>query len=326
MPLTAIATNPTILAFMYETTKVEDPDLKQRLGFLFRMPFHNVSLVINNTKEMDSGQYMCTVNVPDDSTVNGRNIGLVNLTVLDTKKGMLTLTNLTIDMSGLYLCNASSIAGHSNCTLSLEVHPPFNTAVVAGAVVGTLIGLGLIIFFALQMFIYRKKKKEAQEDIANEIKEDAVAPKTLSWVKNSCTDGLSKNGTLSSMNTTRDQKPYSIRAPSDTASITTAAGSMVGFKAPFSDPRNGTLTPTPSLSSQSLPLYFPPVINGVQCHHASVPIHRNNLHWTNRAQPQAPQQQEPPVPTAQGLTASTLNRMGAVPVMVPAQSQAGSLV
>ncbi|KAG8141450.1 hypothetical protein E2320_007072, partial [Naja naja] len=340
-----------ILAFMYETTKVEDPDLKQRLGFLFRVPFHNVSLVINNTREMDSGQYMCTVNVPDDSTVNGRNIGLVNLTVLvppsppkcqirgsaqvggnvtmscksafgkpvpvyhwqrtepstqfffaptqDTKKGMLTLTNLTVDMSGLYLCNASSIAGHSNCTLNLEVHP----------------------------HVYLpKEKKEAQEDIANEIKEDAVAPKTLSWVKNSCTDGLSKNGTLSSMNTTRDQKPYPIRAPSDTASITTAAGSMVGFKAPFSDPRNGTLTPTPSLSSQSLPLYFPPVINGVQCHHASVPIHRNNLHRTNRAQPQAPQQQEPPVPTAQGLTASTLNRMGAVPVMVPAQSQAGSLV
>uniref|UniRef100_A0A8C6X8Z9 Endothelial cell adhesion molecule n=1 Tax=Naja naja TaxID=35670 RepID=A0A8C6X8Z9_NAJNA len=201
-----------ILAFMYETTKVEDPDLKQRLGFLFRVPFHNVSLVINNTREMDSGQYMCTVNVPDDSTVNGRNIGLVNLTVLvppsppkcqirgsaqvggnvtmscksafgkpvpvyhwqrtepstqfffaptqDTKKGMLTLTNLTVDMSGLYLCNASSIAGHSNCTLNLEVHPPFNTAVVAGAVVGTLIGLGLIIFFALQMFIYRKKRRK----------------------------------------------------------------------------------------------------------------------------------------------------------------------
>ncbi|XP_058050170.1 endothelial cell-selective adhesion molecule isoform X1 [Ahaetulla prasina] len=367
-----------ILAFMYETTKVEDPDLKQRLGFLFRMPFHNVSLVINNTKEMDSGQYMCTVNVPDDSTVNGRNIGLVNLTVLvppsppkcqiqgsaevggnitmscksafgkpvpvyrwqrtepsyqfffapaqDTKKGILTLTNLTVEMSGVYLCNASSIAGHSNCTLNLEVHPPSNTAVVAGAVVGTLIGLGLIIFFTLQLFIYRKKKKEAQEDIANEIKEDAVAPKTLSWVKNSCSDGLSKNGTLSSMNTTRDHKSYPIRPPSDTASITTAAGSMVGFKAPFTDPRNGTLTPTPSLSSQSLPLYFPPVINGVQCHHANVPIHRNNLHRTNRAQPQAPQQQEPPVPTAQGLTASTLNRMGAVPVMVPAQSQAGSLV
>ncbi|XP_013919875.1 PREDICTED: endothelial cell-selective adhesion molecule-like [Thamnophis sirtalis] len=202
----------------------------------------------------------------------------------------------------------------------------FNTAVVAGAVVGTLIGLGLIVFFTLQMFIYRKKKKETQEEIANEIKEDAVAPKTLSWVKNSCTDGLSKNGTLSSINTSRDHKPYAIRAPSDTASITTAAGSMVGFKAPFTDPRNGTLTPTPSLSSQSLPLYFPPVINGVQCHHANVPIHRNNLHRTNRAQPQAPQPQEPPAPTAQGLTASTLNRMGAVPVMVPAQSQAGSLV
>ncbi|XP_063167183.1 endothelial cell-selective adhesion molecule [Candoia aspera] len=367
-----------ILAFMYQTTKVEDPDLKQRLGFLFPMPFHNVSIVINNTKEIDSGQYMCTVNIPDDSSVNGRNIGLVNLTVLvppsppkcqirgsalvggnvtmscksafgkpvpdyhwqrtepssqfffapaqDTEKGMLMLTNLTIEMSGVYFCNASSSAGHSNCTLTLEVHPPFNTAVVAGAVVGTLLGLGLIIFFTLQMFVYQKKKKEAQEEVANEIKEDAVAPKTLSWVKNSGTDGVFKNGTLSSMNTTQDQKPYQVHPASDTASITTAAGSMVGFKPPFTDPRNGTLTPTPSLSSQSLPLYFPPVVNGVQCHHANVPIHRNTLHRTNRAQPQAPQQQESPIPTSQGLTASTLNRMGAVPVMVPAQSQAGSLV
>uniref|UniRef100_A0A8D2IPV0 Endothelial cell adhesion molecule n=1 Tax=Varanus komodoensis TaxID=61221 RepID=A0A8D2IPV0_VARKO len=363
-----------IMAYMSGTTQVSDQNLKGRLGFLYSMPSHNVSLAINNTKETDAGQYMCTVNIPDDSM--GRNIGLVNLTVhvppsppkcqvqgsplvggnitmtcrsalgkpspmyhwqrtgpssefffppaQDFVKGTLRLTNLTTGMSGTYFCNATSKAGYSNCTITLEVNPPFNAAVVAGAVVGTLIGIGLVILFALQMLVYRKKKKDSQEEMANEIKEDAVAPKTLSWAKGPASDAVSKNGTLSSMNTTQDHKLYLAKPASDTASITTATGSTVGFKPPFNNPRSGTLTPTPSLSSQSLPLYFPPVVNGVYCHHANVPAHRNTLHRTNGAQPQAPRQPDPPAP--QGLTSSTLARMGAVPVMVPAQSQAGSLV
>lgn len=45
-----------------------------------------------------------------------------------------------------------------------------SAAVVAGAVVGSIIGLGLIVLFALHAFVYRKKKKDKQEEIANEIK------------------------------------------------------------------------------------------------------------------------------------------------------------
>ncbi|XP_033028403.1 endothelial cell-selective adhesion molecule [Lacerta agilis] len=252
--------------------------------------------------------------------------GLVSVVIFaDRKRGILRLNNLTAGMSGTYFCNASSDAGSSSCTIALEVYPPINGAMVAGAVIGALIGLGLIILFPLQMLFYRRKKKEAQEEMANEIKEDAVAPKTLSWAKSPGSDIVSKNGTLSSMNTTRDHKLYPSKPPSDTASITTATGSTVGYKPPFSNHRSGTHTPTPSLSSQSLPLYFPPMANGVHCHHANVPIHRNTLHRTNGAQPQAPRLHEPAAPT-QGLTSSTLSRMGAVPVMVPAQSQAGSLV
>uniref|UniRef100_A0ABM5EP72 Endothelial cell-selective adhesion molecule n=1 Tax=Pogona vitticeps TaxID=103695 RepID=A0ABM5EP72_9SAUR len=365
-----------IVVYMSGTTRVEDSDLKRRLDFLYHMPSHNVSLAINNTKETDSGQYMCTVNVAGESTKLGKNTGLVNLTVLvppsppkcqingsphvgdnitltcgsvvgkpapkywwqktspnpqvfhaplqDEDKGILKLPNLTTEMSGLYVCKAFSSAGYSNCTITLAVNRPINAAVVAGAVAGTLIGLCLIVLFPLQMLAYRRRKKEAQEEMANEIKEDAVAPKTLSWAKSPGSDAVSKNGTLSSMNTTRDHKFYASKPASDTASITTATGSTVGFKPPFNNPRSGTLTPTPSLSSQSLPLYFPPMANGVHCHHANMPSHRNTLQRTNRAQPQAPRQQESAAP--QGLTSSTLNRMGAVPVMVPAQSQAGSLV
>uniref|UniRef100_A0A8D0G1A7 Endothelial cell adhesion molecule n=1 Tax=Sphenodon punctatus TaxID=8508 RepID=A0A8D0G1A7_SPHPU len=364
-----------ILTYIDGTTKVEETDLKHRAGFLHSMPFFNISIAINNTQEMDSGQYMCTVNIVDDDTVNGKNIGLINLTVLvppsspmcrihgnpyvggnvtmsckssfgkpgpmynwqrtsprsqffyppaeDNARGTLMLTNLTADMSGMYVCTALNNAGKSVCNVTLEVNSSLSAAVVAGAVVGSLIGIGLIILFALQICVYRKKKKDAQEEMANEIKEDAVAPKTLSWAKGSGSDIVSKNGTLSSINTTRDHKLYPSKPASDTASITTATGgSTMGYKPPYSNPRSGTLTPTPSLSSQSLPLYFPPVMNGNH-YHSTVPSNRNTLHRTNGAQPQAPRQ-EPPAP--QGLTTSTLTRMGAVPVMVPAQSQAGSLV
>ncbi|KAH0623229.1 hypothetical protein JD844_031306 [Phrynosoma platyrhinos] len=105
---------------MSGTAKVEDLDLRQRLNFLYSMPSYNVSLAINDTKETDSGQYMCTVNVAGDTTKMGKNTGLVNLTVLDHVKGILTLKNLTTDMSGTYICNASSSAGYSNCTITLE--------------------------------------------------------------------------------------------------------------------------------------------------------------------------------------------------------------
>ncbi|CAM5171619.1 unnamed protein product [Eretmochelys imbricata] len=363
-----------ILTYMDGTVKVQETYLKNRTGFVHPMPFFNISIAINNTQEMDSGEYMCTVNILDEDAINGKNIGLINLTVLvppspptcqiqgkpylggnvtmscrssfskpspkyswqrtapntqvffapaqDLTRGTLMLTNLSKEMSGMYVCTAANVAGSSKCNVTLEVNSPVSAAVIAGAVVGSLIGVGLIILFVLQMFVYRKKKKDPQEEMANEIKEDAVAPKTPSWAKSSGSDIVSKNGTLSSVHTTRDHKLYPSKPASDTASITTAAGSTVGYKPPCSHPRSRTLTPTPSLSSQSLPLYFPPGMNGSH-YPSTVPSNRNTLHRTNGAQPQVPRQ-EPTVP--QGLTTSTLTRMGAVPVMVPAQSQAGSLV
>lgn len=62
--------------------KVEETDLKPRVGFLHPIFTHNISVFINATREQDSGQYMCTVNVVDDSIKLHKNIGLINLTVL----------------------------------------------------------------------------------------------------------------------------------------------------------------------------------------------------------------------------------------------------
>ncbi|KAM6370448.1 endothelial cell-selective adhesion molecule-like isoform 2-T2 [Pluvialis apricaria] len=276
-----------ILTYLDGVVKVEETELKPRVGFLYPVLTHNISVFINATRERDSGQYMCTVNVVDDATSTGKNVGVINLTVLDPARGTLKLTNLTLDMSGLYICVAENRAGSAECSIVLEVHSTSTKAVIAGAVLGSLGALATVIFFARRVVGYRRKKRDGQEEAANEIKEDAVAPKTPSWARSPASDTISKTSTLSSIAGTRE-KPYRSKPPSDTASILTATGSYRG-----PPPRGGGRTPN---------LSPPPAINGT------------------------PQRRQDPAAPPGSLPASSLARAGAVPVMVPAQSRAGSLV
>lgn len=190
---------------------------------------------------------------------------------LDAVRGSLKLTNLSIAMSGVYVCKAQNRVGFAKCNVTLDVMTGSKAAVVAGAVVGTFVGLVLIAGLVL---LYQRRSKTLEE-LANDIKEDAIAPRTLPWTKGS--DTISKNGTLSSVTSARALRPPKA-AP----------------------PRPGTFTPTPSVSSQAL------------------------------SSPRLPRVDEPPPQavslTPGGVSSSALSRMGAVPVMVPAQSQAGSLV
>ncbi|XP_010579775.1 PREDICTED: endothelial cell-selective adhesion molecule [Haliaeetus leucocephalus] len=327
-----------ILTYLDGMVKVEETDLKPRVGFLYPVLTHNISVFINATREHDSGQYMCTVNVVDDDSGTGKNIGVINLTVLvppaspacqlhgnptvganvtlsctsekgkpspayqwertaptlqvffppaqDRARGTLKLTNLSLEMSGLYVCVAENRAGSAKCSIVLEVHSSDTKAVIAGAVLGSLGALATVIFFARRVVSYQRKKRDSQEEAANEIKEDAVAPKTPSWARSPASDTISKTSTLSSIAGTRE-KPYGAKPPSDTASILTATGSYRG-----PPPRGGGRNPKLS----------PPAVNGV------------------------PQRRQDPAPPPGSLPPSSLARAGAVPVMVPAQSRAGSLV
>ncbi|XP_042656613.1 endothelial cell-selective adhesion molecule-like [Tyto alba] len=325
-----------ILTYLDGVVKVEETELKPRVGFLYPVLSHNISVFINATQERDSGQYMCTVNVVDDATSTGKNVGVINLTVLvppaapachlhghpavganvtlscasekgkpspayrwqrtaptlqvffppaqDQARGTLKLTNLSLDMSGVYVCVAENRAGSAECSIALEVHSASTKAVIAGAVLGSLGALAIVVFFAHQVIGYRRKKRDSQEETANEIKEDAVAPKTPTWARSPASDTISKTSTLSSITGTRE-KPYGAKPPSDTVSILTGS-----YRGP--PPRGGGRTPTLS----------PPAVNG------------------------APQRRHDPVAPPGPLPPSSLARTGAVPVMVPAQSRAGSLV
>lgn len=71
-----------ILSYLGGVVKVEETDLKPRMGFLYSIHSRNISVFINATREQDSGQYMCSVNVVDDTIRLDKNIGVINLTVL----------------------------------------------------------------------------------------------------------------------------------------------------------------------------------------------------------------------------------------------------
>ncbi|XP_073440979.1 LOW QUALITY PROTEIN: endothelial cell-selective adhesion molecule [Dendrobates tinctorius] len=240
--------------------------------------------------------------------------------VHDAVKGTLTLTNLTADNTGMYVCTSRNTAGVSECSITMEVKSISRTAIIVGAVVGSIVGLCcLAILVTVLIYLYRRGKRSVQEETENDIKEDAPAPKTLPWPKGNDSSLAYKNGTLSSMGSHHGHKPYPPKSPSDTTSINTATGSNIGYRPPYVNGR--VTTPTPSMSSQSLPSYMAPT-NG-NYYSTAVPTNRGTLQKTNGVEPQPPRK-EMNIPS--GVTPSNLVRMGAVPVMVPAQSQAGSLV
>uniref|UniRef100_A0A3P9LYH5 Endothelial cell adhesion molecule b n=1 Tax=Oryzias latipes TaxID=8090 RepID=A0A3P9LYH5_ORYLA len=242
---------------------------------------------------------------------------------MDERHGTLRLSNLTKSMSGKYICRASNTAGSDSCSINLEVITSSNAGVIAAATLGSVVGLVAMVL----LFIFLlKRRQDSEEEMSNEIKEDAQAPKRVSWAKsNTGSDNVSKNGTLSSIATSphsRDpnppnfQYPYSPMSASDTGSVINAYQLRPGEPNTLQGLPGYNVGGTPTRKHKR-----PPTANGgppqvLRSPAVSVPKR------TEGAQPQVP----PPLCVSPQISSSTLTRMGAVAVMVPAQSQAGSLV
>ncbi|KAM9348161.1 endothelial cell adhesion molecule a [Symphorus nematophorus] len=266
--------------------------------------------------------------------------------MLNEKMGTLKLNNLSSNMSGKYVCTASNSAGSETCFINLEIVSSTNVGMIVGAVVGSVIAF---IFLLLLCFIFViKRRRDNEDDMANDIKEDAQAPKRVSWAKSGMgSDIISKNGTLSSIASSPHHKELSLhhnnhhhlqqypqRPPSDTASIITATGSTAGYRP--SSRHQGASTPTHySYNNNTTLPRGQPVSSDGSTNESSLPRPER---YTQLPQAQAlpqtysqPQLQPkaapspPPLPTSM-VTASNIARMGGVPIMVPAQNQAGSLV
>ncbi|XP_036301762.1 immunoglobulin superfamily member 11 isoform X2 [Pipistrellus kuhlii] len=318
------------------------PQFHGRVGFAGTMPATNVSIFINNTQLSDTGTYQCLVNnLPDRG---GRNIGVTGLTVLvppsaphcqiqgsqdigsdvillcsseegiprptylwekldntfklpptatqDQVQGTVTIRNISTLSSGLYQCVASNAIGTSTCLLDLQV--------------------------ISRAFFYwrRKNKEEEEEDIPNEIREDDLPPKCSSAKAFHTEMSSSENNTLTSSNT------YNSRYWSNNPK---AHRNTQSFNH-FSDLRQSF-----SLHSGNANI---PAICANGTHLVPAP-HRTLIVTTNRgSSPQVmprsngsvSRKPRPQHTHAHTVSQATLERIGAIPVMVPAQSRAGSLV
>ncbi|XP_039333566.2 immunoglobulin superfamily member 11 isoform X4 [Saimiri boliviensis] len=293
------------------------PRFHGRVGFTGTMPATNVSIFINNTQLSDTGTYQCLVNnLPDRG---GRNIGVTGLTVLDQVQGTVTIRNISALSSGLYQCVASNAIGTSTCLLDLQVisPQPRNIGLIAGAI-GT--GAVIIIFciaLILGAFFYwrSKNKEEEEEEIPNEIREDDLPPKSSS-AKAFHTEISSSNNTLTSSNT------YNSRYWSNNPKVHRNAESFNHFS---------DLGHSFSLHSgnANIPSIYANGSHLVPGQHKTLVVTANrgsSPQVMPRSNGSVSRKPRSPHTHSYTISHATLERIGAVPVMVPAQSRAGSLV
>ncbi|KAM8834479.1 endothelial cell adhesion molecule a [Synchiropus picturatus] len=266
--------------------------------------------------------------------------------MLNDKTGALKLSNLSSNMSGKYVCTASNAAGSESCMINLEIISATNVGVIVGATVGSVAGFIFLLLICLVFFL--RRRRDGEDDMANEIKEDAQAPKRVSWAKSGMgSDIISKNGTLSSIassphhrepslqhNNHQHLQQYPQRPPSDTASIITATGSTAGAYRPSrhhgaSSPTHYNYNNNPTLPRGQV-LTSNPSSNGDSLtrpeRHTQLPQAQVLPQIYGQPQLQLQVAPSPPPLPASTVTASNIARMGGVPIMVPAQNQAGSLV
>ncbi|XP_060054302.1 immunoglobulin superfamily member 11 isoform X1 [Erinaceus europaeus] len=238
----------------------------------------------------------------------------------DQVQGTVTIRNLSALSSGLYQCVASNAIGTSTCLLDLQVisPQPRNIGLIAGAIGTGAVIIILCIALILGAFFYwrSKNKEEEEEEIPNEIREDDLPPKCSSAKALHTEISSSENNTLTSSNT------FNSRYWNNSTKVHRNTESFNHF----SDLRQSF---TLQSGSATVPSIY---ANG---NHLAPAPHRTLVVTTNRGStPQVvsrsngsvSRKPRPPQTHTYTVSQATLERIGAVPVMVPAQSRAGSLV
>nr|XP_010969241.2 immunoglobulin superfamily member 11 isoform X2 [Camelus bactrianus] len=238
----------------------------------------------------------------------------------DQVQGTVTIRNISALSSGLYQCVASNAIGTSTCLLDLQVisPQPRSIGLIAGAI-GT--GAVIIIFciaLILGAFFYwrSKNKEEEEEEIPNEIREDDLPPKCSSSAKAFHAEiSSSENNTLTSSNTYNSRYwSNNPKAHRHTESFNHFSDSRQSFSL-----HSGQANIPSIYANGSHLVPAPHKTLVVTANRGSSPpvMARSNGSVSRKPRPQT---------TLSYISQATLERIGAVPVMVPAQSRAGSLV
>ncbi|KAM6970680.1 CXADR-like membrane protein [Aplochiton taeniatus] len=222
----------------------------------------------------------------------GKYIGkLPPLALIDLKNPeIVTLRNLTKDSAGVYKCTASNDVGEESCVVEVKMHYVRGIGVVAGAVVGVSFGVLIILLIIWLVFRKKEKKKYEEEETPNEIREDAEAPKAKLVKPNSLSSsrsGSSRSGTSSTQSMVHNSVPR-----------------------PGSRPR---LPAVAALKENSLPPAYTQVV-------PKTPEPRTPATSTSNSTSNSTSTTKTSPPSK--LSPGNLARMGATPVMIPAQTKA----
>ncbi|XP_044522700.1 immunoglobulin superfamily member 11 isoform X4 [Gracilinanus agilis] len=306
---------------LYQAGQMSDgaPRFHGRVGFTGTMPATNVSIFINNTQLMDTGTYQCLVNNRPDT--GGRNIGVTGLTVLVPPSVPLCRIQGSKDIGSDVILICSSEEGIPRPTYlweKLDNIPRLPPSATQDQIHGTVTLRNISSVSSGAFFYWRSRnKEEEEEEIPNEIREDDLPPKCTSSAKAYHAEvSSSENNTLTSSNT------YNSRYWNNNPKV---HHTMESYGRP------GDLHQSFSLHSGSanIPSIY---ANGS---HLVPPSVKTLVVTANKApSPQATSRSNGSIsrkPRSQhthsyAVSQTTLERIGAVPVMVPAQSRAGSLV
>ncbi|KAF6384850.1 immunoglobulin superfamily member 11 [Rhinolophus ferrumequinum] len=323
------------------------PRFHGRVGFIGTMPATNVSIFINNTQLSDTGTYQCLVNnLPDRG---GRNIGVTGLTVLVPPSAPHCQIQGSQDIGSDVILLCSSEEGIPRPTYlwekldnTLKLPPtatqdqvqgtvtirnisalssaqPRSIGLIAGAIgTGAVIVIFCIALILGAFFYWRSKnKEEEEEEIPNEIREDDLPPKCSSSAKAFHTEiSSSENNTLTSSNT------YNSRYWNNNPKVHRNTESFNHF---------GDLRQSFSLHSgnANIPSIYTNGSHLVPAPHKTLVVTANrgsSPPVMSRSNGSVSRKPRPQNTHSYTISQATLERIGAIPVMVPAQSRAGSLV
>ncbi|KAJ6633446.1 hypothetical protein lerEdw1_014504, partial [Lerista edwardsae] len=238
----------------------------------------------------------------------------------DQVQGTVVLRNISTVSSGRYQCVASNVIGSSTCALEVQVitpHPRSIGLIAGAAAAGAVVLVICIVVVAVTLFYWKNKhKEEEEEEIPNEIREDDLPPKCSSSTKAFHGDASSsENDTLTSSNTYNSRYWNDPKANHATDSFTRLNNDA---RQPFS--RSGSTNNRPIYANGGHPTPPPPKTLVVTTNTAPSPqeMSRSNGSVSRKPRPQHTR--------SYAVSQATLERIGGVPVMVPAQSRAGSLV
>uniref|UniRef100_A0A667Y4Y7 Immunoglobulin superfamily member 11 n=1 Tax=Myripristis murdjan TaxID=586833 RepID=A0A667Y4Y7_9TELE len=323
--------------------------LNGRVGFVATMPSTSASIFINNTQLSDTGTYQCLVNnLPDRG---GRNIGVIGLTVLVPPSVPACRIQGTLDVGSDIMLMCSSEEGIPTPSYSWEkldalpklphnamqdqmqgtvtlrnisTTQPQSVGLIAGTIAtGVLAVIICSLLVVVTLFYWKNKNKYDEEEIPNEIREDDLPPKRSSSVKAFHADASSsENDTLTSTNTYNSRYWHNPKPNYDTNSYTRYNGDTRQTFSTIAHTPTAATTSSFANGSHTLP---PPKTLVVTTNSAPSPPTMVRSNGSVSLKPAATSTHGQHT-HSYAVSQATLERMGAVPVMVPAQSRAGSLV